>query len=223
MTNGQFILQEGNLNSFAGSASNAQNKLTFGSKVIPNLTYSGTNYTITTSGSDTSGTGGTASSTPFSFSISNASIDFGKITPGEPLIRTTNLSVSTGDASGFVVFVSENEPLSNSSGATIPDTTCDTGNCSEGIAGTWASPLTYGFGYRCDNINGISCMQSFNNLGYFKSFPNAAMNENSQYVMQAEANTSPYTSQITYKLNIPGTQSPGVYQNTTQYIALPSL
>ncbi len=223
MTNGQYILEEGNLNSFAGSASNAQNKITFTDKVKLSGTYSGTNYTVTTSNPATPGTGGNTTITPFSFAVSNSGVDFGKITPGEPIIRTTNLSVTTGEAAGFVVFVSENKPLTNKTGISIPDTTCDTGNCSEGIAGIWNSPLTYGFGYRCDNVDGISCLSGFNKLNYFKAFANYAQNESSQYIMQAEGSLSPYTAQITYKVNIPGTQSPGVYQNTISYIALPSL
>ncbi|PJC66658.1 hypothetical protein CO018_00765, partial [Candidatus Beckwithbacteria bacterium CG_4_9_14_0_2_um_filter_47_11] len=67
---------------------------------------------------------------PFSFTISDLSMDFGSLAPGIFSTQTNTLTVSSGGANGYAVTAAENNPLTIQAGsATIPDTTCNNGSC----------------------------------------------------------------------------------------------
>lgn len=216
MSNSSYILEQGNLGSFSGRATGPTKTLTdSGGTTAPGI-YQGTNYIMRANFYY----GAASTSSSFNFSISNTSINFGTITPGEPLVRTNNLTVSS--PSGYAITAAENSSLKNSNGNTIPDTTCDTGTCTQNVSALWLSPLTYGLGYRCNNLNGTDCSSIFAQSGYFAQFANTASSETPVVVMQNETG-SQSQGQITYKLNIAASQPSGTYQNTIQYIAIPSL
>lgn len=218
MSNGSYILEQGGLSSFAGRSTGTQNTLTSsGGKLAPGV-YTGENYIIRANFNY----GESASSSALLFTISNTSINFGTIKPGDPVIRTNTLLI-TSPNSGYQVSASENNSLRNSSGAQIPDTSCDSGNCTESTPALWVSPLTYGFGYRCDNVQANDCSSAFGNPNYFMPFSNISASETPHTIMDGISPTQNSEGQITYKLNISGTQASGVYQNTIQYIAIPSL
>ena len=162
------------------------------------------------------------SSSSLNLAISNTSINFGTITPGEPLVRTNTISITS--PSGYEIIASENNPLKNSGGISIPDTTCDAGNCTQSTSALWLSPLTYGFGYRCDNLaSSTDCSSSFNQGNYYMQFANTQGSETPQVVMSNTGSVANSQGQITYKLNISSSQVPGSYQNVIQYLAVPSL
>ncbi len=220
MTNGSYTIEEGNLNSFAGQATGTNYTVTdTGGGLAPGI-YSGPNYKIRAN----FGYGGEASSSgAFSFSISNTAISYGTITPGEPITRANTLTVSSSNA-GYQITASENHPLEGATNATIPNTTCDSGNCTQAISGIWASLLTYGFGYRCDNLNSSSdCAQGFTTTNYYKSFANTQASQTPQAIMTNSTPVTNHAGQISYKLNISGSQPSGLYQNAIQYVAVPSL
>lgn len=218
MSNNAYKVHFGNLNSAAGKGTNSQYKLgvTVG-QIAPGL-YTGANYTVR------AGFQYISSIIPFSFSISSQFIDFGPITPGTPITRTNNLTVSNGSAYGYQVLASENHPLRiSASGIDIPDTTCDSGTCSETTASAWTSVLTYGFGYRCDNVNGTDCDSSFSTSTKYKQFANAEASETAQSVMSSLNVGRSRQVQITYKANITAIQAAGEYKNIITYIAIPSI
>lgn len=219
MSNGTYSVEGGNLNSFSGQAQNSSgNKIDFNSQNVPGL-YVGQNYTVR------SGFEYITSKNPFSFSISSKNISFGDLVAGEPVTRTNTLTVSPGAASGYQVLASEDHELKILPlGASIPDTTCDSGNCSQTTADSWNSPLTYGFGYRCDNLEGNDCEQIFSKKSdSYKQFSDLSKKEAAENVMINLTSTKPATAQITYKLNISATQPAGTYQNVIYYIATPTL
>jgi hypothetical protein len=219
MSNDSYILNDGNLNSFGGKSTGSNYSVSStGGGLAPGV-YSGTNYKVRANFSY----GAVASeSSAFSFSISNSSINFGTITPGEPITRSNTLTISS-PISGYQLTASENYPLKNPQGAVIANTTCDAGNCTFAVAGLWNSPLTYGFGYRCDNLASSDCSSTFSQSNYYRSFASAAQNQTPQSVMSNTQTTSNSQASITYKLNVAGTQPSGQYQNTVSYIATPSL
>lgn len=218
MSNSQYIIKMGNLNAAAGKSSNSQYNLneTLG-QISPGL-YSGTNYTVK-AGFAYIKTG----QIPFSFSISQNILDFGVITPTNPVTRTTNLTVSAGPSKGFTIIASENLPLTSSVGI-IPDTTCDNGDCNSAKAALWTSSLTYGFGYRCDPSSPSSsgqanvCPSDFNNANFYKPF---AATPSAMSIMASNVGGVNKQSQITYKVNVSGSQAPGLYTNIVTYIASP--
>lgn len=218
MSNDNFIIRFGNLNTSAGNSSNAEFGLgqTVG-QIAPGL-YSGTNFKVR------AGFQYIHSIIPFSFAISSQFIDFGPITPGAPVTRTNTLTISNGSAYGYTVLASENHPLrANQIGVDIPDTTCDTGTCNEQTAATWVNVLTYGFGYRCDNLSGSDCQSGFTPPDNYRQFASSSSGELAFPVMRGVNVGRNIQSQITYKVNISPTQAAGLYENVITYIATPSI
>jgi hypothetical protein len=167
----------------------------------------------------------------FSFSVSGNEVDFGTIDPTNPVVRTHQLMVSPGSTSGYQVVAYQNHPLREDD-AFIPDTSCDDGKCSEKQASLWASSLTYGLGYRCDNDkqSGSLCDNSFsqivdsrNRAQYFKDFADVSRKESASVILNRFSSNRAAGAKLTYKLNVPGTQAKGTYTNTFVLIAVPSL
>lgn len=154
---------------------------------------------------------------PFHLSISENLIDYGKIAPTDPVSRTNIVTISAPSSQGYTLQVQQNHSLKHDSSQTfIPDTTCDNGLCNESVAQVWTGALTYGFGYRCDPISTTNhCLSGFSNTNSYKSFPS----ETPQIVLHG---TSKSSAQITFKVNIPGTQSPEHYSNEIIFIAVPN-
>jgi hypothetical protein len=217
MSNSDYIIRS-EINSFGGKSTGAGGKITVSGGQTGRTIYSGTNYKVR------AGFQYIDSMLPFTFSISSVEINFGTIVPGEPVARENILTVSSGASAGYQVILQEDHPLRDlSTGSEIPDTTCDAGNCSHTTAALWTSPLTYGFGYRCDNVLGADCSSGFNTANFYKQFPNAQAGEPAQVVMSGANAGSKKQAKITYKVNIPASQAEGVYQNKIKYIATPSI
>ncbi|HVZ12014.1 MAG TPA: hypothetical protein VG965_03210 [Patescibacteria group bacterium] len=219
MSNGSYILEQGNLNSFAGKATGSNNKVTFSSGTTAQGVYTGTNYKIRQGFQYTQSAAGSGS---FTFTISSGSISFGTINPGEPITRNSTLLISSPD-SGYQVIASEDHSMRNSNRVDIPDTKCDDGNCSETQSSLWTSPLTFGFGYRCDNTASSPCVSDFLTYDSYRQFANKEASESAQTIMSSDNPVTNNQSTITYKVNISGSQAPGTYQNSILYIASPSL
>lgn len=225
MYNDSFKLRMGNLNSIAGESSGSGFNLNITSGETGVGLYSGTNYKIR------AGFQYINSIIPFSFSISSLSIDFGSLSPTNPVTRTNILTIDNQSAYGYAVTASENHQLLVPAlGTLIPDTTCDAGNCSETTGTAWSSTLTYGFGYRCDAVTATNyCNSGFSTSTFYKQFADASKSETAQSVMSGPTNTTDLSglhisqqSTITYKTNISSTQAAGTYTNAITYIATPT-
>lgn len=157
---------------------------------------------------------------PFSFTISDLSMDFGTLTPGSFSTQTNSLTVSSGGAGGYSVIALENSPLTAQAGsATIPDTTCNSGACSETSAGVWNNTTKYGFGF---NMSGNDVPAAFVDSTYFKQFADASLSETGQVVMSSSNVGKSRTATVTYKVNIAATQTAGDYENAITFIATPT-
>lgn len=217
MSNSSYILETGNFNTVSGKAEGSEKKLGITVGETASGLYTGTNYKVC------AGFQCVKSTILFSFSIDQTSIDFGPLSPTNPVTRTNTLTISNGSATGYNVTASQNQPLTASgSGAIIPDTTCDGGACSETASTAWISTLTYGFGYRCDNVSGTNCTGGFSDSNYYKQFADNSKSETPQVVMRGKNIGKRIQSKITYKLNISGTQQAGTYSNIITYIATPT-
>jgi len=158
---------------------------------------------------------------PFSFKISNLDIDFGSLVPDVPSTRSNVLTVTTGSAFGYTVKAIEDHPLRLSDGATtIPDTSCDLATpCLQTDANIWSDNGRYGFGY---NMSGVDINTSdFVNSNYYRPFPVQNIDQPA-IVMSKNGVATSSAATVTYKLNIEGSQAAGEYQNSIQYIAIPS-
>lgn len=172
----------------------------------------GVNFKVKSGFSDTS--------LPFSASLSSDLIDFGVLSPTNPIIRTVNLSVTNAPSYGYSILASEDHSL-KSDQANIPNTTCDSGECNETNAGLWTNTLTYGFGYRCDNITGIDCDNAFSEPNFYKHLPDASSSQFFKPIMTG-VGSQKNEIRISHKINISGNQKQGNYLNTITYIAVPN-
>lgn len=161
------------------------------------------------------------STNPFSFAITSLTVDFGKLVPGEPVQRTTSLKISNDSTFGYQIISFENQTLKNASGEEIPDTTCDQGTCTQSTASIWDNPLTYGFGMRCENVKGKDCSPSFEDRKTYRQFSNFGLKEDPEAIIVSLASANEKEAQVVYKINIPGSQTEGIYQNEINYIAIP--
>ncbi|HLD01489.1 MAG TPA: hypothetical protein VJC10_01305 [Patescibacteria group bacterium] len=217
MSSDSYTIQTGDLNTAAGKPINSNYKLGVSVGQTAPRFYTGTNYKVR------AGFQYIHSIIPFTFSISSTLIDFGVLTATNPVTRKNVLFVSNGSAAGYSVLVYENhELLVPASGALIPDTSCDTGTCSQTSSAAWTSTLTYGFGYRCDNLSSIDCASGFSDANTYKQFANSAKDESPQAVMSSSNVGKEKESEITYKVNISGTQPAGFYTNVITFIATPT-
>lgn len=219
MSNEFYIIILGNLNSIAGQATGNGTTLTYTSGELGAGFYSGTNYTICAGFY-----GGVSCTKPasglFTFTVTPTDLDFGTVDPTSPVSRTNILDVLS-TTSGYSVTTIENHSLQTASGSAIPDTTCDSGLCIPNSAAAWTSNLTYGFGFRCDNVLASDCV-TFQS-GFYEPFANAQLAEASVIVMKNNSGAATdKQSQITYKVNVSGSQLPGVYTNTITYVATPN-
>ncbi|MGE5042137.1 MAG: hypothetical protein ACM3IJ_04510 [Candidatus Levyibacteriota bacterium] len=160
---------------------------------------------------------------PFMVSVSSDALDYGKIEAGEPVTRSNSISVFPGEAHGFQVLAQENHALQSDTKDTIPDTSCDSGNCNNILSDQWELPLTYGFGLTCQNVNGKSCVDSFQN-GYYKRFANLSFDETAASLMsQSSGSKNELQSIILYKINVAANQPDKPYANSISLIATPNL
>lgn len=156
--------------------------------------------------------------------LDNNSIDFGTLSPGNPVTRTVVLSIKTN--SGYAVQVSEDHSPQNQNNSSIPDTTCEDGQCSETIESLWKNNLTYGFGMRCDpvrmdkSLGSLACM-SFED-DYYKQVANISRGKKAKSIISGKENYQEKKAKITFKLNAPGTQKPGSYSSNITLIAVPN-
>lgn len=151
----------------------------------------------------------------YSFEISESLIDFGQITPTNPLTRKNTVKIDSDR--GYFLKAYENHQLISSQGETIPDTTCDSGSCTEKTSDVWKSTLTYGFGFNCKGSN--SCGQDYLTDDTFSQFANKSRNET--YNTLSSGSKGSNKINLTYKLNISSMQRPGSYSNTITMIYLP--
>lgn len=161
---------------------------------------------------------------PFSISLSSNLVDFGILSPTNPIVRTLDLTINSPSVYGYSVFAFENDSLATippASRTFIPDTTCDNGLCGISSAAEWNNALTYGLGYRCDNLTGIGCDNSFSKINFYKRLPNLANNDDLASIM-AGFGSNNQTARLSYKVNISGNQAQGTYSNVITYIAVPS-
>lgn len=157
---------------------------------------------------------------PLVLSTTNDLLNFGTIQPGEPIIRTHALTVLPGSAQGYQVLSYQNHTL-EADGTQIPNTTCDNGSCTPVLSDVWTIPLTYGFGYRCDNIASNPCAPDLKK-DYYKSFANEKADDFPAYILTENGNIKSQAI-ISYKVNVPGNQANKGYQTTVYHIATPNL
>ena len=225
MSNDSYIIKMQGFNTLSGVTAGKDYGLRSTVGDLNPITSEGVNFKVRT------GFENLAATIPFSILLSSGLIDFGALSPTNPIIRTVDLTTHSLTVYGYSVLVFENDPLTiipptelNSASVSktfIPDTTCDKGECGIQNADEWINTLTYGFGYRCDNVTGTDCDSSFAKTNSYKHFPDLASNDDPTSIM-AGIGSNDKAVRISYKVNISGTQTQGNYSNIITYIAVPN-
>lgn len=163
----------------------------------------------------------TSSSDAFSITHSQTAIDFGTLSATNPVIRTSEFTLLS-PLQGAQIIANQDRPMTATNRQFVPDTTCDNGVCTAGLASIWESSLTYGFGYRCESEDKGVCDNAFTHPNTYKQFADASANESFQTILASKQSKQLTRGKITYKINISGTQPLGGYRNTITFIAIPN-
>lgn len=214
-SNNSYIIQGGEIEqkTFTNSGDSSTESFDKSSDKTTNI-YFGENYQVT------AGFEEIEDNQPFSFSVSNTLIDYGLLTPTNPVSRTTDLIISKGSSRGYSVFAFANRQLSDVNNNSIPDTTCDNGTCSETSSAQWSGNLSFGFGYRCENSDSSGCTGDFSKADYFKQFANDSKSKQYQAIINSFDSGK---AKIEYKVNISNNQAKSSYSNSITFIAIPNL
>lgn len=157
---------------------------------------------------------------PLFFTLNEQELNYGKIKAGEPIVRDTKVEVKS--PAGFTVVAFEEDTLKSEDNQAIPDVTCDQGTCSHLLAAKWSSPLTYGFGYSCNDKKASICLNTFVDQTTYKQFSNISNSEKPEIVLNSSLNESG-TAKLSFKVNIPAHLNNLSFSNTVHLIALPKL
>lgn len=188
---------------------------------------------------------------PFTFSVSNTTVDFETLLPNTPVSRPITLTVSFGGTGQYVVTAQELTPLKTVTGSSsIYESSCNNDTCCNGGANTctenqakpWTSTSAYGFGY---NMKDEDITSDFIDDTYFRPFPDKSASEVPAVIMQSTnvtLNITPtpnplptpaplltgvprditHQSILTFKANISPLQPAGSYQTIIHFVATPS-
>ncbi|PIY72355.1 hypothetical protein COY87_01400 [Candidatus Roizmanbacteria bacterium CG_4_10_14_0_8_um_filter_33_9] len=188
---------------------------------------------------------------PFTFSVSNTTVDLGTLLPNTPTTNSIALTVSFGGAGQYVVTAQEESALKTVTGTSSiyevscsNDTCCNGGiyTCAENQAKPWTSSSAYGFGY---NMKDEDVPSDFIDNTYFRPFPDKSASEVPAVIMQSSnvtLNITPtpnplptsapiltgtprditHQSTLTFKANISPLQPAGSYQTVIHFVATPS-
>lgn len=215
MSNGNYVIKTQGLNVVSGTVSGSDFKIKTNISELNPVGSTGVNFKVKT------GFGNAQPVLPFSISLSSDVVNFGTLSPTNPIVRTVNLNVQ-GPLSGYSVVAIENHLPLASDGSFIPRTTCDNGMCGVESASEWINTLTYGFGYRCDNTKDADCDDSFKKSNFYRHFPDAGSNTELEQSIMEGIGSNNKEVRISYKVNVSGTQAKGPYSNTITYIAVPN-
>ncbi len=127
------------------------------------------------------------------------------------------LTVNTNANDGYSLTSQENDQLTSAGSATIPDTTCDTGSCTESTGAAWSTAsANHGLGHSCFGVN---CVVAYSSGTNYRQFASIADTETAQVMMSSSSPVTNATSTVVYQLSVSGSQASGNYSNTVVYIA----
>lgn len=162
----------------------------------------------------------------FSFSISDLDLPFGSMTPNVGSTQSNTITITSPAGHGYEILAIANHPLV-SNNYTIPDTRCNSNDCTINLSAPWTLSTTYGFGFNALGINSsgtvtnIGTSNYFTNSTYYRPFASLSKNELPQVFMSENTRVKDRQARITYKVNISTNQAAGNYSNLVNLIAIP--
>ena len=213
MSSKKFQIQGGNFNMTSGTQTSTNFKLAdvIGDLAAGNFATKG--YHLQT------GFQNIAAGSAVSFSISPVLVDFGSLTPNNPLEKQIFLKISNGKVPGYTVKVAQNHQLTSPSQATTPDTVCDNHQkpCTQTQASRWQLNSSFGLGYR---VSGTAVTQDFNTDFAYRPFASISRNDKAVLIMESSRENTTDEAVMTVKLNVDHNQPVGMYENVIIFTAL---
>jgi len=146
------------------------------------------------------------------------SVPFGIISPNAFYQGCQDLVVSTNAGNGYSLTVQESTAMMTAGGNfTIPNTTCDAGNCTLSTATGWTNPVNNGFGHTCTNQTNHDCAATYSCGINFRPTANIANGDAAQTIMSS---STPATAKgrIKFRLSPGSAQPAGTYTTIITYI-----
>lgn len=156
--------------------------------------------------------------TQLSFAIDKLSINLGTLTPEIASTDTNLLTITTPSGHGYQITASENHPLWINSNLSIPNTTCDSNDCTATYSTPWVGTNKYGFGF---NATGIGTTGYFSGSTYYRPFADLSNNESPAIFASENSPVKDRQITINYKALISSFQAAGEYQNYITYTLVP--
>lgn len=153
-----------------------------------------------------------------SFTIDKLNIDFGTLVPGIGVTDTNLLTVTTPSGRGYQIMAQENHPLWINSSNFIPNTSCDSNECTPTFSSLWTSSNKYGFGY---NVTGIGATAYFTDSTYFRPFADFSQNQESVIIASEPGPVKDRQAIVTYRVLVSPLQTAGNYENYITYTLVP--
>jgi len=151
---------------------------------------------------------------PFTFTLSDTTLDFDTLLPNTPTTRSLTALISHR-GQGYEVKVYEDHKLQTfDGGAWINDTLCNNDPaCTSTQAELWDDDSDYGFGY---NVTGHDVAPDFLGTNHYRPFSTSPVT-----FMSSNTLALARQSLIKAKINIDGAQAAGTYQTILRFIAVP--
>lgn len=147
-------------------------------------------------------------------------VPFGVLALDTFKVGSQKITVSTNAVSGYAVTAIENERLSNLAGSPsyIPNTTCDTGGCTNTTSAAWATAASHaGFGYTVAILSGTPTIAPTSPL--YQRFPSIAALESPFQIMSNTTSVSSQQAYVCYKIAVDSSQPAGNYENQITFTA----
>jgi len=211
-----YIIKMGTINIVSGNISGPNIKMNVSVGQTTQGEFETTGYRIK------SGFQYNQSKEPFAFSINTDSVNLGSLIANTFGSSSATLTINGVGVRGYTLKAIENHALQiGDTPANIPDTICDPNEkCTPSNATPWTSTTAYGLGYSLqgDDVD----QEDFVDTTYFRPFANNALNQNPATLMSRASFSKKSVATITLRANISPTQNNGLYENSIQFIAIPS-
>lgn len=217
MSSQNYQIQGGNFNIAAGTKSSSSYRLVDLVGQTASQIFASKGYIVQ------SGFLNTAATSILSFSVSPLTVNFGKLTPNQPVIKNLFISVTVGNIPGYIVYTTQDMPLSTDVGSEIADTVCDGQKnrlCTTQKANLWQETDSYGLGFR---LEGKTVPKDFAKANFYRPFSSLSKNELAQTIMQSSNKKAADTAKMLLKVNISRNQPVGIYHNQLIFTAMPGI
>jgi len=164
----------------------------------------------------------------FSFEISSLDISFGSLVSGVGTTRSHTITISTPSGHGYEINVAATSQLTNSTGATIPPASCDSGPCTPTSSQLWNNASAHGFGFNAVGLNSsgvatnIGTSQFFATSSHFRPFALSSDSATPPTIMSETVPVKSRPALITYKINPSPQQAEGNYYTAIIFTAIPN-